>query len=53
MQSVHLGDIPDYLVLINKSDGIEIVIDKISRLLIKKNTKNYRKYFLFFKKVNM
>jgi len=30
MQSVHLEDIPDYLVLINESDGIEIVIGEIS-----------------------
>jgi hypothetical protein len=30
MQSVHLGDISDYLVIINESDGIEIVIGEIS-----------------------
>jgi len=41
MQSVHLGDIPDYLVLINESDGIEIVIGEISRLFPPSGKENY------------
>jgi hypothetical protein len=30
MQSVHLVEIPDYLVILNESDGIDIVIGEIS-----------------------
>src|SRR5918993_1704297 len=41
MQSVHLGDIPDYLVIINESDGIEIVIGEISRLFSPSGKENY------------
>jgi len=41
MQSVHFGDIPDYLVLINEFDGIEIVIGEISRLFPPSGKENY------------
>ena len=40
MQSVHFGDIPDYLVLINEFD-IEIVIGEISRLFPPSGKENY------------
>jgi hypothetical protein len=41
MQSVHLGDIPDYLVILNESDGIEIVIGEISRFFPRSGKGNY------------
>ena len=41
MQSVHLGDISDYLVLINESDGIEFIIGEISRLFPPSGKENY------------